>query len=289
MKLLITLLLLVLSASSAADISERRQQKASDFFKNPSAKRNLINLLNTHPTIVEEGSQAGVKDKSDSDIPSFELEGEFGVLITTGNTNTSMLKLVLDAEQEFESWSNQYFGQFLQRQTDVDEESFEDVDTNRIQVSAQLDYKLLNPKYRLFGYAEYDDNQFLQLRDQLTSVVGWSHLAWEREHTEFRYSLGPGWTRFEQDDTGLVINEMIVRATANYAYQFENDARFRQSISAEMGEVNTKAKSLTSISAKVFERFAMKFSFEMSLDENVSRDIDDFTTQTSVTMVYQFF
>ncbi|MFC4700255.1 YdiY family protein [Glaciecola siphonariae] len=282
MKILLTLMLCLLATSVNADMNARLQQKASDFFKNPSAKRNLIKLLNTHPTYSE-------SDDETPDYPSFDLEGEFGVLVTTGNTNTSMFKLALDADQELESWSNQYFVQFLQRNTEVDDDNIADLDTSRSQISTQFDYKLLNPKYRLFGFAEYDDNQFLQLRHQLTAVAGWSHLAWKREHTEFRYSFGPGWTRSEQEDTGFVLQEMIVRATANYAYRFENNARFRQSITAEMGEVNSKAKSLTSISAKIFERLAMKFSFEMSLDENVSRNVDNFTTQTSISMVYQFF
>lgn len=280
MKLFTFLLLLSLSASSAADVSTRLQQNASDFFKNPSAKRNLIKLLNT-PASFEEDEQ--------NDIPSFELEGELGVLLTTGNTNTSMLKLALDAAQEFENWSNHYSMQVLQRRTKLDDENFDDINNGRLQASAQFDYKLLNPRYRLFTYTEFDDNQFLQLRNQITSVVGWSHLAWKKERTQFRYSIGPGWTRFKVENTGLVTQEMIVRATVNYAYQFKNDARFKQSVSAEMGEVNTRARAQTSVSAKIIDRLAMKFSFEVNLDENVSQNIDNFTTQTSVTIVYQFF
>lgn len=280
MKLMLSILLLVFAASSAADANARLQQKASDFFQSPSAKRNLIKLLNTHNTFEE---------KKPDKIPYLELDGEFGFLVTTGNTNTSMLKLALDADHEFESWSNTYFMQVLQRNTKSESEDIADIENSRLQVSAQFDYKLLNPNYRFFTYTEYDDNQFLALRNQFTSVVGWSHLLLKKDHTAFRYSLGPGWTRTTQDDTGLVIEEMIVRATANYAYRFANDAKFRQSISAEMGKVNNKARSLTSISAKILERLAMKLSFEVTLDENVSQNIDNFTTQTSISMVYQFF
>lgn len=280
MKLLLSILLLALSVSAYADSSSRAQQKASDFFKKPSAKRNLLKLLNNHPN-----PNADAPD----DIPSFDLDGEFGVLVTTGNTNSSMLKLALEADHELESWSNVYFMQVLQRNIDVDNQADDKIETSRMQAWAQFDYKLSNPKFRLFTYTEFDDNQFLRLRDQFTSVIGWSHLAWKKKHTEFRYSFGPGWARSEQDDTGLVTKETIIRATANYAYRFENDARFKQSISAEMGKVNTKARSQTSISAKIIERLAMKLSFEVILDENVSRNVDNFTTQTSISMVYQFF
>jgi putative salt-induced outer membrane protein YdiY len=280
MKFTLCILLVLFTTSAFADANARLQQKASDFFKNPNSKRNLIKLLSTHPFDIEEDEEAVT-------YPSFELDGEFGILMTTGNTNSRMLKLAFDSDHEFESWSNQYFMQVLRQQTEVD--GVKNIDNNRVQVSSQFDYKLLNPKYRLFAYAEYDDNQFLELRHQISGVVGWSHVAWKHDHTEFRYSLGPGWAHSEQEDTGLEINEFIVKATANYAYRFKNDARFRQTITAEIGEMNNKARSLTSISAKIYEQLAMKFSFEMSLDENVSQNIDNFTTQTSVSMVYQFF
>ena len=279
MKIIISLLLLLFTVSASADYNARLQQKASDFFKNPSSKRNLIKLLNSHSIEIH--------NDEPEEYPSFELDGEFGVLMTTGNTNSRMLKLALESDHEFESLSNQYFMQILRHQSKVD--GNEDIDENRLQLSSQFDYKLLNPEHRLFAYAEYDDNQFLKLRRQVTGVVGWSHVMWKEEHTELRYSLGPGYARSEQEDTELIINEMIVRATANYAYRFDNNARFRQTITAEIGEVNNKAKSQTSISAKIYERLAMKFSFEMSLDENVSRNVDTFTTQTSVSMVYNFF
>jgi putative salt-induced outer membrane protein YdiY len=265
-----------------AEIDTSAEQKASDFFQNPSAKRNLIKLLNSSAS-----DQWG--DDETDDIPSFDLDAEFGVLVTTGNTSTSMLKLALDSQHELEGWSNRYFAQVLQRNTELNDENFQDLETNRLQVSAQLDYKLTEPNNRLFVYAEYDDNQFLSLRDQYTAVVGWSQLAWKKAHTEFRYSIGPGYTRSEQGDTNLVTKEMIVRATANYDYEFDNEARFRQTLSAEMGEVNTRARSKTSISAKILKRLAMQFSFEMAVDENVSANVDSFSTQTSISMVYQFF
>jgi putative salt-induced outer membrane protein YdiY len=281
MKNMLMLALLVASASSFAENKIDTQEKASDFFKNPSASRNLIKLLNT--TVSDDWSD------TDEQGPSFDLDGEFGALVTTGNTSTRMLKLALDSKQELQSWSNQYFLQVLRRKTELDDDDVQVLETNRIQVSAQFDYKLTHPNNRLFGYAEYDDNQFLRVRDQFTAVVGWSQLAWKKRHTEFRYSIGPGYTRSEQDDTGLKVREAIIRTTADYQYRFKNDARFRQTLSAEMGEVNTRARSKTSVSAKIFERLAMKFSFEMAVDENVSQEVDTFTTQTSISMVYQFF
>nr|WP_168711023.1 DUF481 domain-containing protein [Ningiella ruwaisensis] len=269
------------SAFADADFDAISQQKASDFFSNPSAKRNLLRLLNTDLEYSE--------DEMEEDIPSFELDGEVGILATTGNTETSMVKLALEANHELEDWSNTYFLQVLSRTTKLDDDEIEDLETNRFHLYSQLDYKLRDPQKRLFIYAEYDDNQFLKLRDQITGVVGWSQVLWQEEHTNFRYSIGPGYTKSEQESTDLNIEEMIIRATANFSYEFENESRFRQSISAEMGEVASRARSNTSISAQIYERLAMKLSFEVAFDENVAQNIENLTTQTSISMVYQFF
>jgi putative salt-induced outer membrane protein YdiY len=281
MKYTLLLFILVFSAFCPAESVVRAEKDAADFFKNPSAKRSLIKLLNSSPS--DQWSE------NEDDIPSFNLDAEFGVLVTTGNTSTQMLKLALDSQHELEDWSNRYSIQVLQRNTKLNDEDLRDLETNRLQMSAQLDHKLRDPNKRFFVYAEYDDNQFLRVRDQYTAVVGWSQLAWKKAHTQFRYSVGPGYTRSEQGDTQLVTQEVIVRATANYDFDFDNDAKFRQTLSAEMGEVNKRARSKTSISAKIFERLAMRFSFEMALDENVSAQVDSFSTQTSISMVYQFF
>ncbi|GLR71037.1 hypothetical protein GCM10007852_19450 [Agaribacter marinus] len=224
--------------------------------------------------------------KSKMEENQLAMSGEFGFLTTSGNTKTSVLKMALDTQHELKSWSNQYSFQALRRASEVKGDS---VENNRMQLSTQLDYKLLKDTNRLFVYAEYDDNEFLRLRDQITAVFGWRQIAWKKEKSSFGYSVGPGYVAFRRGNTGESFYDFIVRTTADFSYQFKNNAKFRHNLSAEMSEENTKARSVTSVTAKVFEKLAMKLSFEMTLDENVSVNVDEFTTQTSVSLVYQFF
>jgi len=81
----------------------------------------------------------------------------------------------------------------------------------------------------------------------------------------------------------------VLRTTADFTYTFESDARFRQRVSAEVNERATTVNSITSATAKIFEDIALKFSFEITKDENVASDVDEFSTQTSISLVYQFF
>lgn len=251
------------------------QEKASDFFKNPSQERDILKSLfdkNKNKNKAEKG---------------FTLAGEVGALVTTGNTTTSMFKLALDSNHELENWSNRYESQLLRRSsTQKDEEKIE---TTRIELSAQFDYKLQDESQRLFAYVEYDDNQFNRLRNQSTVVFGYSKVAWKEKNSELRYSIGPGHSRFEQERNNLTIEEMIIRGTLLFNLNFGENARFRQVLSAELGEEITKARLQSSITAKIYKKLALKFSINLMVNDNVADEDETLSTQTSISMVYQFF
>lgn len=263
------------------------QSKASDFFKNPSRERDLLkSLFDKYNRPSEKEKQEKQKKKKNA----LTLSGEAGVLITTGNTKTSMIKLAFESSQETTQWSNRYEGQFLERKSTFRNNNENGtIDTTRIEISGQFDYKLVEPNNRLFAYLEYDDNEFNRLREQATMVVGWSQVAWTNESSEFRYSIGPGYSHVLQERNNTRIDEMIVRGTLFYNHIFKEGARFRQTLSAELGEQITKASTQSSITAKVFDKLALKFSVNLIYNDNVSLQDSVLSTQSSISMVYQFF
>jgi len=257
------------------------QGKASDFFKNPSKEKDLLKSL------------FDSNDKKRRPDRPFSLDGELGVLKTTGNTDTSMIKLALDSTHEMKDWSNRYEGQFLQRNNKVNSDSAAGGTitnkTTRFAISGQFDYKLTEDTNRLFAYFEYDDNQFNSLRDQIILVTGWSQVMWKEPTSEFRYSIGPGYSHFKQETNDALVESMIVRGTMLYGLRFSKHSRFRQEFSAEIGDHISKVRSQSSVTATVFKKLAMKLSFNIVLNESVA-DVDKvLSTQTSVSMVYQFF
>jgi putative salt-induced outer membrane protein len=278
--------ILMLQLPSAAIAHATVSDKASDFFKNLSKEKNLLEALY---------SKNPDKPEKTIKLQPFTLAGEAGVLSASGNTDTSIVKLAIESNHEMTNWSNRYETQFL-RQTNTLPNNTEalgiettKIVTTRIEMSAQFDYKLVQPNNRLFAYVEYDDNQFNRLRDQATLVLGWSQVAWEKENSEFRYSIGPGYSHLRQTRNNITIEGMIVRGTLYYNLQFGENSRFRQTLSAELGEEISKTKSQSSITAKVFEKLALKFSINLIYNDNVASQDSILSTQTSISMVYQFF
>jgi putative salt-induced outer membrane protein len=226
----------------------------------------------------------------DDEIPRFNLDGELGVLVNTGNTSATSLKAGINADHETENWSSLYFAEMLYKESTVDSGERE-VTAQRFYGSAQFDYKLNMPNRRVFMYGDYENDNFNGYDHRASLAAGWSQRLWRDEESEFRYSIGPGYSFVEAEDEtiGAVNNGVIVRASAEYKYNWASGAKLRQFVSTESGAENTKSRSETSLSANVFGSLAMKLSFILSHESDSTEDAEPLSTETTVALVYQFF
>ena len=226
----------------------------------------------------------------------FSLTGEFGLLTASGNTNTTTFKSSLTADHELKKWSNKYFSEFIYKRNDSSDSDSGTVTAQRFLATIQLDYKLATQKDRLFIYAEYDDDRFNGFRYQAAAAAGYSTIAWKNEGSQFRYSIGPGYSLSQKEERNdhnqsyfKTIKETIVRASLDYRYKLSENARFRQFLSAEAGEQNKRSRSETSLTTNLVDSLAMKFSFVMIYNEADFNLNNNLSTETSISLVYQFF
>ncbi|MHC6646158.1 DUF481 domain-containing protein [Alteromonas sp. HB246098] len=240
--------------------------------------------------LIETLYHADFTPDADDEIPRFTLDGELGVLLNTGNTSAASVKAAVNADHETENWSSVYFAELLYKESGTPTTE-RDVSAQRFFSSAQFDYKLLTPGRRLFMYGDYEDDKFTGYEHRASLAAGWSQRVWRNEDSEFRYSVGPGYTFIEaEEDSDTIVNDgVIVRASAEYKYHWSSGAKLRQFVSAEAGEENTKSRSETSLSANVFGSLAMKLSFILSHETDTPEDVAALSTETSVALVYQFF
>jgi putative salt-induced outer membrane protein YdiY len=234
-----------------------------------------------------------------ADRPEFDgddelsMIGEFGFFVTYGNTNTSTITAKINTSQELAAWSYQIIGNGLykQSQQEVDGEKSHHASAQKLFLSGQLDHKLDKPDDRLFVYGEYENNRFSGFRYQAALAAGWTSRLWHNKQSEFKYSVGPGYSisEVELDNSEEDTKGLIVRAAMEYKKKFSDHATFRQFVSTEADQEFYKTKSETSLSTKLTGDLAMKLSFVMNLDTSVGPDIEELDTQAAVTLVYQFF
>ena len=244
----------------------------------------------TERDLIQTLYHADFTPDTDDEVPRFSLDGELGLLANSGNTSAASVKAGINADHETEKWSSLYFAEMLYKESTVDDASRE-VSAKRFYGSAQFDYKLHQPGRRLFMYGDYEDDAFSGYEHRASLAAGWSQRVWRDEVSEFRYSIGPGYTFVELEEPleEDINNGIIVRASAEYKYHWTSGANLRQFVSTEAGDENTKSRSETSLSANVFGSLAMKLSFILNHETDTTDDVDGLSTETSVALVYQFF
>ncbi|MDM7859559.1 DUF481 domain-containing protein [Alteromonas sp. ASW11-36] len=255
------------------------------FCNQASAATNIMKSL--YVADFDVGSDTAVEE-------GFTLEGEFGFLTASGNTNAASIKGALSADQETQNWSNQYRLEMLYKESEVEREgeNIRDVTAQRFYSTVQMDYKLGNPDHRLFVFGEYDNNRFSAYQYQAAIAAGWAQKAIDEDDYQFRYSIGPGYgIAIDHDgDTDNENHGFIVRASVEYKQQLATGAKLRQFLSTEANSDATRSRSETSISAQIMDSLAMKLSFIMNYNSGMNdAGQDNLDTETSIALVYQFF
>ncbi|MEP0356726.1 MAG: DUF481 domain-containing protein [Paraglaciecola sp.] len=226
------------------------------------------------------------------EVKPFTMDGEFGYIATTGNTETSTIKGKLSAHQELTMWSNDFVLEALYKKDKLEDEEgvLQPSETTAQQffLSGQGNYKLENPDHRLFAFASYSDNRFSSYNYQSTLAAGWSQKVWENDSSQFNYSIGPGYS-FNETIEDVEQNSLIVRGAFDYQWKISDTSTFKQIFSTEVGSDNTKSKSETSVSAQVSGALSMKVSLIMDHNTDVTEGTEKLDTQTSLTLVYSFF
>jgi len=217
---------------------------------------------------------------------TFSMDGEFGFIFTSGNTQTTSANAALNATQEFERWSNEYTVKGLYKKDEID--GVERTSAQKFFASAQGNYKLENPDHRLFAFASYEDDKLSSFKYQATIAGGWNHKVWDDETSGFEYSIGPGYSFAETID-GLDADGVVVRGALNYRYTISDTAKFTQSFSTEVGADNTKSRAETAVIAKLAGALSMKVAVKFDHNSDVAEGRENLDTETSVNVVYTFF
>ncbi|WP_414702060.1 YdiY family protein [Paraglaciecola sp. 2405UD69-4] len=233
-----------------------------------------------------------MSERQNLDEEELSVISEFGFLLATGNTNTFTTNAKLNISQELKAWSYQLLGDFLYTQSEVEVDGKKDnaASAQKVFLSGQVDYKLKDPNNRLFFYGDYERDRFNEYHYQAAIAAGWSSRLWNTEQSQFRYSIGPGYSMSEEDDDSTVEDQtgLIVRAAVEYKCQLSPQATFRQYLSTEADTEYTKTRSESSLSTRLSGALAMKLSIILNHDTGINNQDEELDTEAAVTLVYQF-
>ncbi|EKE67774.1 DUF481 domain-containing protein [Gallaecimonas xiamenensis] len=226
---------------------------------------------------------AGAPDKK-----NWKGEAELGVLVTSGNSDSTNVKGRLNVTQDLESWRNNYQLESLYTESD------DETTAERYRGSIQGDYKI-DDKQFWFVRGSYEDDRFSGYDFQASTSTGYGNRFWELEDGSFfdaSAGLGYRYNKLQErnDDGDSAEKEAIARLAAKFEYKLSENSLFRQELNSEIGldESNTITESVTSLQANVMGNLAMKISYRVKYTSKVPDDTEKTDTETSFTILYTF-
>lgn len=228
----------------------------------------------------------------------WEVAAELGVVSASGNTEATSMQAKLDVKQNFEKWKNSYVLTGLINKADVEQDDGTTVNEKTAEKyfgSIKSAYDFGRESDYLFLFASYAEDKFGAYRSYSTVSIGYGARLIERETLQFDAEVGPGYVRGEKVYEDPVLPDYLVtedgtmvRVAGVLAWQITQNAEFKQSVSVESAEDNTRTLSETSLSTKINEVMQMKAAFALASDSEVAPGKEKTDTTTSITLVYKF-
>lgn len=227
---------------------------------------------------------------ADETTKVWTTQAELGAIMTSGNTKGTSVTGKIDSKQELTRWSNEYSlgGYFKEDEiTDADGNTQTEKSAERFFVSAKGGYKLDDDFAKLYILGSYTDDSFGAYQKYSLVSVGYGDRLYQDDNKTLDAEIGPGYfsgrTADERTENGL-----MVRTAASFNWAFSGTAAFKQTLSVEYGEDNTRTAAESSISASLIGKMQMKAAFLVQNDSDVPLGKKKTDTQTSLTFVYAF-
>ncbi len=209
-------------------------------------------------------------------------KGEFGLVKTTGNTDSEAVNLKLEFVKQSELWRHRFFGAALTTSEDGDK------DTERYQVEIQSDRKLTDRSY-LFGAFRWDADKFGAYDPQLTLTAGYGRELMKSERHLLKAEIGAGYRDLEERISGASSSEAIIRFLVDDTWKITDNTEWVNRLLVESGSDNTFSQFNTGLAVAMNDKFAIKVGFEARHNSEVPPgDTDKTDTTTTVNLVYNF-
>jgi len=224
---------------------------------------------------------------------SWSASAEFGFLMRSGNTETQSWKTKLDLSRDAGMWRHKgmidYYRQ--ERETDTGDTA---IDADRLFISLQSNRMFKSSeRSSLFVYTSYEDDALNSFDYQATIAAGYGARYSFHEKLYADFEVGPGMSYNKFATTGETESDAILRMATNVNWTISENSKFTQLISTEIGEDNTRSRAVSSLTANLNSRLAMRLSLTLTHNSTVAMQGDGsfpekLDTETAVTLVYTF-
>lgn len=211
----------------------------------------------------------------------WKSQAELGLVVTSGNTETSTINAKVDATHEEDQWRHNLHAEALNTTNN------EITSAEKYLATGQSDYKYNDTDY-VFGIVSYEKDRFSGFEYQASLTGGYGRRILNETNMTLDIEVGPGIRFFKDEITMLSEDDPLLRLAAKYSWAVSANATFAEDLSSEIGSDLAVTKSVTSLQVNINSTLALKISFTAKNTSDVPVGSKKSDTETAVTLVYSF-
>lgn len=209
-------------------------------------------------------------------------KGEFGLVNTTGNTESFAVNMKLEFVRTTAKWRHRFSATALATSENGEQ------DNERYTTELQSDRKFGEKSY-LFGAYRFDADRFGAYDPQQTATIGYGRELMKSEKHELKGEIGSGYRNLKERASGDSSSEIIVRILLDDSWKLFKSSVWTNRLLVETGADNTFSQFNTGLAVSMTDRFAVKLGFEIRNNTKVPPgDSEKTDTITTMNLVYNF-
>jgi len=220
--------------------------------------------------------------------PTWTGEGSLSAGSTSGNTETTDLGAGLNLTRDTAKWA-----QTAELSAQYNETDGENT-TDRLFGALQLDRKLENDRWSLFGRGSYEADQFSGFDSRVFLGVGVGYKVLTGEQTTWSLEGGPGYKIDEVSnkliDNVYVIGEteesVAVRLGSRFAHDLNELVALSNDTDVIWADISTQIVNSTAVTAGLSDALSLRVSFDVRHDTAPPIDTESTDTATRISLVY---
>ncbi|MGQ4582400.1 DUF481 domain-containing protein [Lysobacter sp. F60174L2] len=218
---------------------------------------------------------------ADAEGTHWSGNGELGLALSRGNTDSQTLLGRLSLAREDERWKHEAGLAFQYGQQD-------DIDSAyRYEAFGKTGLRL-GERSRLSGSARTERDHFAAYEYQSTAAFSYGHDAVKTEATHLDFEIGPGYRWSKLQGVRVHENGGVVRGLMDFGHRFNDSTSVYDTLLVEAGRDNTFARNEAGVQVRMSDALALKAGVEVRHNTDVLPGIHRTDTLTTVNVSYGF-
>jgi len=217
-------------------------------------------------------------------------QGEAGLVIASGNTDTETANAKLQLANEIGKWKHSFGLGGLYASDN------EGSTAQRWEAFGQSDYNFSDRMF-WFGAGRYENDRFSGFEYQTTASTGLGRKFIDTDATQFVGTAGVGYKFFETrdafDDAGVLVepgdtdSEVVFRGTLSFEHAFNASTKLINAFIVEAGSDNTYLQNDLVLQVKMTDVLALAVGYSARHNTDPPFEFKKTDTLTTINLVYE--